>query len=100
MSNLPEVLLLKVKETVLQYFDEEPVRIVFFGSRARGENIPSSDIDVGILPQNSYNRAKLALVREALENMNIPYVVDVVDLSEVSEGFREKVLEEGVIWKD
>jgi hypothetical protein len=31
--------------------------------------------------------------------MNIPYTVDLVDLSTVSEDFRQQVLNEGEVWK-
>jgi hypothetical protein len=38
-------------------------------------------------------------LKEKIENLNIPYTVDVVDLSKVSEVFKEKALREGVVWK-
>jgi hypothetical protein len=35
-----------------------------------------------------------------IENSNIPYKVDVVDLSQVSESFRKQILKEGkILWK-
>jgi hypothetical protein len=42
----------------------------------------------------------LADLRETLEESTIPYEVDVVDLSEASPQFRQRVKREGVVWKD
>jgi hypothetical protein len=38
-------------------------------------------------------------LKEKIENLNIPYTVDVVDLSKVSGVFKEKALREGIVWK-
>jgi hypothetical protein len=42
----------------------------------------------------------VSLLKEKIEQSTIPYSVDVIDLSETDETFRQKVLNEGVIWKD
>ncbi|UCE08790.1 MAG: nucleotidyltransferase [bacterium] len=39
------------------------------------------------------------MLKEQLENMNIPYSVDLVDISKVSDAFKQNVLREGKIWK-
>ncbi|MDM7918456.1 MAG: hypothetical protein QUS12_04740 [Methanosarcina sp.] len=41
----------------------------------------------------------MVFLKEQIEDLNIPYIVDVVDLSRVSEVFRDKALREGVVWK-
>ncbi len=86
-----------VKTAVLKAFEDDDVKIVMFGSRARGNAHSTSDIDIGILPLGEYDRSKLPILRTELEDMNIPYTVDLVDLSEVSGEFRQKVLDEGEI---
>ncbi|WP_407355119.1 type VII toxin-antitoxin system MntA family adenylyltransferase antitoxin [Methanolobus sp. WCC5] len=90
----------KVKKAVLQAFEDEDVSIILFGSRARGNAHHTSDIDIGILLPGNYGRKKLTALRAELEDMNIPYTVDLVDLSVVSEEFRKQVLDEGEVWKD
>jgi len=35
-----------------------------------------------------------------VENLNIPYKVEIVDFSGVSESFRKESLKEAVVWKD
>jgi len=35
-----------------------------------------------------------------VENLNIPYKVEIVDFSEVSESFRKESLKDAMVWKD
>lgn len=92
---------LKVLESMVKdAFKDSAVKIVLFGSRARGDYVKSSDIDIGILPRDKINKKKLVLLREKVENSNVPYKVDVVDLSQASKEFTEKALREGIIWKN
>ncbi len=89
----------RLKSVVLDTLRGEDVMIILFGSRAREDFDRRSDIDIGIIPKKKYDQKKLILLKEKLENMNIPYKIDVVDISKVSEVFRDKVLKEGKIWK-
>jgi predicted nucleotidyltransferase len=75
-----------------------PVRVFLFGSRALGTSRPSSDIDIAILPDGPVPDDLVARLRDALEESAIPYPVDVVDLSRVDAGFRERVLRDGEPW--
>jgi len=89
-----------LKGIVKDVFKGENVKVVLFGSRARGDYFETSDMDVGILLKGETNKNKVALLREKIENSNIPYKVDVVDLSQASREFTDKALKEGlVIWK-
>jgi predicted nucleotidyltransferase len=87
-----------LKSLIIEFFKEENVIVILFGSRARGDYSRVSDIDIGILPKNRLDRKKLVLLKEKIDNLNFPYTVDVVDLSKVSEAFREKALKEGIVW--
>ncbi len=89
----------RVKETALSLFENDNVRILVFGSRARGDNRPGSDVDIGLISEKPVDTKKITLLREKLEMSNIPYTVDVVDLNETSPSFKEHVLKEAVIWK-
>ena len=92
--------ILKILENMVKdAFKDNDVKIVLFGSRARGDYLKTSDIDIGILPKGKINKKKLVLLREKVENSNIPYKVDVVDLSQTSREFAEKALKEGILWK-
>ena len=71
---------------------------VLFGSFATGRADRLSDIDVGVLPAEPLPVGLLAEIRERLEESQVPYDVDLVDLSECDPAFRARVLEEGVPW--
>jgi hypothetical protein len=44
---------------VKDIFAEEEAAVVLFGSRARGDYLETSDIDIGILPKGTMNKNKL-----------------------------------------
>ena len=89
-----------LKSLVIELFKEENVILILFGSRTRGDYSRVSDTDIWILPDKNLDRKKLILLKEKIDNLNFPYTVDVVDLSKVSEAFRERVLRDGIIWKN
>lgn len=91
--------LLELKETVLKFLEGEDVKVVLFGSRARGDSLNTSDVDIGIMPGAGFDRKKLVLLREHIEEMNIPYKVEVVELSGASSEFRAAALREAEVWK-
>ena len=90
----------KLKEVFLEFFKDEDVKVVLFGSRARGEFVNTSDVDVGIIMGNGADRKKLTLLREYIDELNVPYKVEIVDFSTVSEEFKKAALKEAVVWKD
>jgi len=95
-------LLHRIKNIVLDSFKEEDIEIILFGSRARGDNTPYSDVDIALLPQGKGKniQKKITLLRYFLEESNIPYKVEIIDLSSASKSFREQVLKEGIIWRN
>lgn len=89
----------QARAIVLRALAGREVRVFLFGSRARGEAHPASDIDIGVLPEEPLPRGLLAELREALEESAIPQTVDLVDLSEADPEFRARVLAEGIEWR-
>lgn len=92
--------ILKLKKMVIDLFKYDRVKIVLFGSRARRENYISSDIDIGIIPYGEFEGEKITLLKEKIENLNIPYKVEIVNFTEVSKEFKQEALKNVVIWKD
>lgn len=89
-----------LKDMARDVFKGENVTVILFGSRGRRDHLETSDMDVGILSKGEVNKSKITLFRGKIETSNIPYKVDVVDLSRASKEFTQKVLKEGVvIWK-
>lgn len=75
-----------------------PVRIFLFGSRALGTSRAASDIDLALLAEGPIPPDLIARLRDEFEESTIPYSVDILDLSQVTGAFREKVLREGREW--
>ena len=89
-----------VKEVVITFLKDEKIKIILFGSRARGGNNRCSDVDIGIIPFGKFNEERITLLKEKVENLNIPYKVEIVNLSEVSEEFKTEAMRNAVVWKD
>jgi predicted nucleotidyltransferase len=77
-----------------------PVRVFLFGSRALGTGRPTSDIDLALLSDDPLPADPVVRLKDEFEESTIPYTVDVIDLSQVDEPLREKVLREGREWPD
>lgn len=75
----------------------QPEKILLFGSRAKGENKPYSDIDLAVeLKQNVDFRLKRK-IKELVEDISGIYSVDIVYLNECSENFKNIVYETGKV---
>jgi len=94
------VYLVKLKKLVLGLLRDEPLKVVVFGSRARQDNQPASDVDIGIIPRGKIDKGKIAELRYKIEGLNIPYKVELVDLSQTSDSFKKEAMKEVVVWKD
>ena len=89
----------KIKQNVLSELAEENVAIALFGSAAVGTETSASDVDIAVIPRGTLNRAVLSRVRERVEELTVPYVVDIVDFSIVSESFKNKALTHAIWWR-
>ena len=74
--------------------------VYLFGSRATGTAQPVSDFDLAVLANEDISR-ELSTARDMLEESNIPFKVDVVDLRLVAPAFRHAAQNQGVLlWKN
>ena len=89
----------RIKQNILSELAEENVAVALFGSAAVGAETCASDVDVAIIPRGIMNRAALSRVRERVEELTVPYVVDIVDFSMVSESFKKNALSHAVWWR-
>ncbi len=90
----------EVRRLVLEALRGRKTRVWLFGSQARGDARPQSDIDVAILPLEELPAGTLERLRDTLEESSIPQRVDVVDLREVAEAMRARVEAEGLPWNE
>jgi len=90
--------LAEVKRIVFAHLRSEEADVYLFGSCARDEIRPYSDIDVAIRPKEGFRPGCLPHLRDALEESHVPYAVDVVDLTAVEGPFRDRAMREGIRW--
>ncbi len=77
-------------------------KVFLFGSRAMGHYSRSSDIDIGIMPSSNNEESlerKLTQIKEAIDESVIPYKVDIIDFSKVSDKFKVEALKNTIEWK-
>ena len=89
----------KLKKIILAALEGEKVKVILFGSRGRQDNQITSDVDIGLIPYEKLNKRKMVSLKEKVENLNIPYKVEIVDFSTVSVDFKKEALKGAVIWK-
>lgn len=90
----------ELKNLALEILKDEKVKIILFGSRARGDNNIVSDVDIGLAPYGKLDKNKVIILKEKIEDLNIPYKVELVNFSEVSADFKKEALKGAVIWKE
>lgn len=88
----------ELKRIVLNYFNSPKIKIYLFGSWATGENRTASDIDLAIWYDKPLPPGTVSMLRYNIEESNIPYRVDIVDLTCCDKRFQKAVLEEGLEW--
>lgn len=73
-----------------------------FGSRVKGNAKKYSDLDLAIMTKQPLSFSKMAIIKEAFDESDLPIRVDVIDWAETSETFRKiiemdkVVIQEGV----
>ena len=72
-----------------------PERVILFGSRARGDADPRSDIDVAVA-SSSMTREEWLRVLGSLEGVETLLPIQAVRLEEAPEGLRRRIDSEGV----
>ena len=68
-----------------------------FGSRARGDVIPYSDLDLAVAGDGPIASATLSAMRDAFDESNLPFTVDVVDLNDVTPEFLQRIEKNRVV---
>ena len=100
MKKMENKNLIILKELVINSLKDEKVKIILFGSRSRRDDYPASDVDIGIIPSGQIDKRSIAILREKIERLNIPYKVDIVNFSEVSPDFKREALKDAVVWRN
>ena len=86
MIDVPDHHLKTIKRILAEYAGDCEVRA--FGSRGNGTAKKYSDFDLAIVGKGKIARRVKMLLREAFEDSDLPFRVDVIDYNTVSEAFR------------
>jgi len=89
----------QIKGIIFQEIGRKPIQVILYGSRASGNNHQTSDVDIALLSANRIDQGFISHLKEKLEESNVPYKIEIVDLNNVSSVFRKEVITKGVIWK-
>ncbi len=81
-----------IREIMFSFLDPKKYRVFIFGSRASGKHSKYSDYDVGIVSEKALLSETKVLIEEAMEESDLPFKVDIVDFSLVSDDFRKIAL--------
>ncbi len=102
-------ILKELVDGILAIFDTQVIRIVLYGSYARGTNTPESDVDVALLLNGSLNRETENKISDLVVDLNLKYdkVFSVIDIDyavfqkwENVTPFYRNVNKEGIVlWK-
>lgn len=79
----------EIKKIIFHFLDPQTNKIFIFGSRAMGGARKFSDIDIGVKRKKPLEDSLLSDIKEAFEESDIPYTVDIVDFSHVSDKFKD-----------
>lgn len=89
----------EARRIVLDALGRYRVRVWLFGSRARGDAVRGSDIDIAVLALEPLPEGLLEETRQALEDSQVLFPVDLVDLSTAEPELRKRVEREGISWR-
>ncbi len=73
-------------------------RVWLFGSRARGDFTPTSDVDLMFEPENAQSLPSgfLFKVKNKLEESRFPFTLDLVAVRDLAESYRQSAMAERV----
>lgn len=78
---------------------EEVEHVVLFGSRAKGNYKPGSDIDLAIKGKNCSSKLVLNLSAYLNEELPIPYFIDLINYNSLNHrGLKEHIDRVGIIF--
>ncbi len=88
----------ELRRMVLDALGEHSAEVWLFGSCARGDVMQHSDIDIAILPHSDLAPDFFSELAERIDESEIPYDVDLVDLRRAPATLVDEVRREGVKW--
>ena len=84
-----------IKETILVEIPN--VEIYIFGSRMQGNALEYSDVDIALKDKEKISIESILKLKVKFENSTFPYEVDIVDLNNIKESFRNLIQDDLVL---
>jgi type I restriction enzyme S subunit len=82
---------LAILRSVLRDHLPQGARAFVFGSRARGAARRFSDLDLALEWDRPLGLDRMGSIAEALSEWDLPYKVDILELSTVDQSFRDRI---------
>ena len=82
---------LEIVQDILHKHLPAGVKVWVFGSRANWTTKDSSDLDLALEGEGKLSHKVLSALKDAFEDSDLSYTVDVVDLNRISDSFRQIV---------
>ena len=98
MNSVENNYLRTAKDLTLQLLGDGEYAVFLFGSRARGKQSRSADIDIGVLGKTAIPDKLREQLLDDFEKSDVPYKVDVIDFFNVPEQFKQVALKDIEIW--
>ncbi len=86
------------RNIILENIDRNEFAVFIFGSRAYESHPVKSDIDIGILGSRAFHSKEKQVLKEKIEESNIPYKVDIIDFYGAARTFRKAALQKFKLW--
>ena len=87
-----------VKKIVLDKIPKDKFNIFLFGSRARRKHRFAADIDIGVQGEIPLDQRVISTIKNEVDESIIPFKVDIIDFTDVSDDFKKVALEDIEIW--
>lgn len=78
-----------IRQIINKFLPENSYQVFIFGSRVLGNNRKFSDIDLGINGPKPLTAKEYLNIKEAFDQSDLPYRVDLVDFMNVSDKFKQ-----------
>lgn len=90
------------KDTILKILTafHPAAKIYLFGSYARGEQKWGSDIDIAIDINRAMTINEIELLRSLLEALPTAQKIDLVDVHNIPDELRARIVKEGILWSN
>ena len=86
-----EAIIREVTKIIRSYLDEE-YALFLFGSWAKGDARPTSDLDIGVLGKTKVPWEIMVKIRHSIEGIPTLRSIDIVDLNATENSFKETAL--------